>query len=134
LTFNKAATCVHSIAMIFAPTLKEQENEEEKIQINNWRQAFLQNLSSMDTDTANNTWNKIRAYLKESLVQYENINIRNAQSERTERVNTAITSVISQRFPENPTAQARARKFIDMKREAFSFPALEEMYEDFGIN
>lgn len=125
------------LPIVFAPTLNEFSDPEEKEAIDYWRRRALMQIKTLFPDQADQVWDFMRDFLKGSFINYERpydtpeFDIKSEV--RAQRVDEQVSQVISNRFPDDPQKQERAKSFIQTKRNSLEYPPFKTMIEAFDV-
>lgn len=130
--FNKDIHTIDRFALIFAPTLNECTDVQERKLIDVWRKSILTYLSTLPEQQGETVWKMMSAWLGQQYIRYEQSDGGDTQK-RERRVNTFIQQAISNKFPNDETKRMRAEAMTQSWRMNQNYPSYEEMLRVFNI-
>jgi len=118
-----------SVALLFAPSLSELQNDDEHALVEGWRQQVVTELGKLSDGKGEVVWNLMRDWLEGQYVHYENSDGGDAEK-RQRRVDMVIDKKVGERFAgfgEPEKRVKRAKSFIESMRANFHYPSFQEM-------
>ncbi len=119
-------------AKVFAPSISEFTNPEERKAIDSVRRDILVILSEMPVEDGKDVWDMMRSVVERQFVHYEN-SIGGDSEKRGIRVKQVIATALDKIYGGDERRKKLARSVIDARREAFHLPDFAEMKKIFNV-
>jgi len=117
-------------AKLFAPSLSEFTNPDERKTVDSWRKEIIQKLSDLPNNQSEAVWNLMRHVLERQFVMYEN-SVGGDTEKRKTRVENIISNGLDSIYGADEKRKSIANAVIAGRRETFHYPDFSEMKEIF---